>query len=101
MSRKASLVMQQKRGAGELKPYQMQNLEIAASKKLFLKLENSKLLKAKTLEIRDNSDKSKEKASEMVFHPSWSLIQYVGYDCISPKPRYYLCSHRKFGTTVF
>lgn len=44
MSHKTSLVImqQKKKGRGKgLKPYQMQNQEIAASENLFLNLENS------------------------------------------------------------
>lgn len=69
----------------ELKPYKMQNLEIAASEKLFLNLEDSDLLKAETMEIRRNKGGSEEKPSRMVLFPDWSLTHSAGCDYISPK----------------
>lgn len=41
----------------------MQNVEKATSEKRFLNLEDSKLLKAEPVEVRENSDESEERSS--------------------------------------
>ena len=58
----------------EFKPYQMQNVETATTEKQFLNLEDSKLLKAKPVEVRETVMSHRRGPR---IHPSRSLTDLL------------------------